>query len=135
MRVDGTISFSSSVQPLALGSSFVGGGVNTVMVGFGLLAEESEFSENLQYVTVTTITNADCASRMPDFLIPTITDKILCTFTRAGQGLCFGDSGGPVIAGNAAIGIMSFAMPCAVGYPDGHTRISSHRAWITSVIG
>jgi Trypsin len=135
VQLEGNIIYSSSVQPLPIASNFIGGGVNAVLAGFGFLTIQNRtFSDVLQYVTVTTITNSDCVSRMPEFLQPEITDRIMCTFTRAGQGLCLGDTGGAVISGNAAIGIMSFGQACALGVPDGHTRISIFRSWILSVV-
>lgn len=135
MKLEGNIVYSSSVQPLPIASNFIGGGVNAVLAGFGFLTIQNRtFSDVLQYVTVTTITNSDCASRMPEFLQPEITGRILCTFTRVGQGLCLGDTGGAVISGNAAIGLMSFGQACALGVPDGHTRISIFRPWILSIV-
>lgn len=126
--------FSDTVRPIAIASNFIGGGVNAVLAGFGFLTiQERIFSDVLQSVTVTTITNSDCAYRMPEFLKEEITDRILCTFSRAGQGLCLGDTGGAVISGGSAIGIMSFGQACALGIPDGHTRLSIFRPWVLSV--
>lgn len=41
-----------------------------------------------------------------------------------------GDSGGPLVANGSQIGIVSFGRPCAVGYPDVYTRVSSFTSWI-----
>jgi Trypsin len=119
--LDRNIVFSASVQPIRIASQFVSGGTNAIIAGFGFLTiQERVFSENLQYVGKTTITNSDCASRMPAFLQVEITERILCTFTRVGQGLCLGDTGGAVISNNAVIGVMSFGQACAIGVPDAH---------------
>ena len=41
-----------------------------------------------------------------------------------------GDSGSALIANGTQIGIVSFGRPCAVGYPDVYTRVSSFEPWI-----
>lgn len=43
-----------------------------------------------------------------------------------------GDSGGPVTSGGKLVGIVSWGMACAGGYPDVNTRVSSYVAWITA---
>lgn len=44
-------------------------------------------------------------------------------------------SPGPLAVGNTVIGAVSWGIACAQGFPDVYARISSHRAWITSVSG
>lgn len=135
VQLDRNIVFSPSVQPIPIASQFIGGGINAIIAGFGFLTiQERIFSENLQYIGKTTITNSDCVSRMPEFLKPEITERILCSFNGVGQGLCLGDTGGAVIASGSVIGIMSFGQACAIGVPDAHVRISKFVPWISSVI-
>ena len=43
-----------------------------------------------------------------------------------------GDFGGPLIANNQLVGIVSWGFACAVGVPDIYTRISSHCDWISA---
>ena len=45
-----------------------------------------------------------------------------------------GDSGGPLLAANRVIGITSFMLKCANGYPDGFTRVSAYLDWIKGTI-
>jgi secreted trypsin-like serine protease len=54
-------------------------------------------------------------------------------------GTCNGDSGGPLISIKEKpeiVGIVSFgsAQGCALGAPQGFTRVSSYLKWIHSVI-
>lgn len=43
-----------------------------------------------------------------------------------------GDSGGPLVLNGELVGITSWAVLCAYGYPDGFTRISYLYDWIES---
>lgn len=89
----------------------------------------------MKFLHLNTLTNSDCRAR-----IATIADNqtavvhdfsTLCAFSgQHGHGLCSGDSGGPLVIDNQLIGIASWAVPCAVGMPDGFTRISSHIDWV-----
>lgn len=61
-----------------------------------------------------------------------IRDNItLCAYSgKVGVGTCKGDSGGPLVSNFKLIGISSWGLPCAKGYPDGFTRISEFAEWI-----
>ncbi|KAL0124388.1 hypothetical protein PUN28_006310 [Cardiocondyla obscurior] len=61
-----------------------------------------------------------------------VKDSHICTLTKEGEGACHGDSGGPLVANGAQIGIVSFGSPCAIGYPDVYTRVSSFVPWINA---
>ncbi|KAL6448595.1 hypothetical protein ACFW04_000459 [Cataglyphis niger] len=54
--------------------------------------------------------------------------------TLSGWGTTRGDSGSPLVANGTQIGIVSFGQPCAVGYPDVYTRVSSFASWIIAKI-
>jgi secreted trypsin-like serine protease len=61
-----------------------------------------------------------------------ITDRTFCSFTAVGQGSCFGDAGGVLVANGLAIGIAAFGSVgsrCAI-MPDCYTRISTFVPWI-----
>lgn len=129
------IAFNNLAQPIALGSAFVGGGVNAVISGWGGTAQTGgPAPNNLQWFTATTLTNADCRNRHTTQNAAFVFDHKICTFTRAGQGICQGDSGGPLVAGNAVIGTVSWNIPCARGFPDAYDRVASFRTWILNTI-
>lgn len=45
-----------------------------------------------------------------------------------------GDSGGPLVNNGVIVGIVSWGVPCSMGFPDVYTRIESYHSWIDSVI-
>lgn len=134
VRVVQPFVWTTNVAPIRVGSEFIGGGVTSVVSGWGgTTVNGGPAPNNLQWLTKQTITNADCAIRMganAHFVV----DSKICTFTQAGQGICQGDSGGPLSAGGAVIGIVSWNIPCARGFPDGYDRVSHWYGWINDNI-
>uniref|UniRef100_A0A1A9X3Z4 Peptidase S1 domain-containing protein n=1 Tax=Glossina brevipalpis TaxID=37001 RepID=A0A1A9X3Z4_9MUSC len=58
----------------------------------------------------------------------------ICTFLREGEGACFGDSGGPLVSNGHLVGIVSFANPCALGFPDAHASPYFYLDWIRQIM-
>ncbi|XP_070508020.1 chymotrypsin-2-like isoform X2 [Chironomus tepperi] len=127
-----SIVFNNMVAPVALGSTFIGGGANAVATGFGQTGRNGPSSTGLLWVGLRTITNDECRRKFSSANAQRILDSIICTFTRVGQGTCMGDSGGPLVSNGNVIGIVSWGIPCASGSPDVYTRVSSYRAWMMS---
>ncbi|GAB0090785.1 hypothetical protein DMENIID0001_055480 [Sergentomyia squamirostris] len=124
------IGFNNLIQPIALGSTFVGGGVSAVVSGWGLTSHPGgTAAANLQFLHVTTITNAVCSNSVGGSG-SLIFDHKICNQGMQGRGACSMDSGGPLAAGNTAIGIVSWGIGCANGFADVYDRVSSHRSWI-----
>ncbi|KAF5287272.1 hypothetical protein FQR65_LT02145 [Abscondita terminalis] len=123
--------YSEKVQPIALGTATLGAGVECTLSGWGTTSNPGSVPENLQFIDLLTVSNDECAERHHPSGFPIISGQI-CTFTRSGQGACHGDSGGPLISGSEQIGIVSWGMPCAVGYPDVFTRVSAYINWINT---
>lgn len=129
------ITLNGNVQPIALGSAYVSGGVNAVVTGWGSITTNGVPTNNqLQQLATTTLTNADCLSRHTFINRPFVFDHKICTVTQAGQGFCSGDDGGPLVAGGTVIGIVSWNVPCARGFPDVFERVSTFRTWILNTI-
>ncbi|KAF5287273.1 hypothetical protein FQR65_LT02146 [Abscondita terminalis] len=123
--------YNDKVQPIALGTASVGAGVGVTLSGWGRTSYPGSAPENLQFIDLVTVSNDDCAQRHTSTGLP-ITSGQICTLTRAGEGACHGDSGGPLISGSEQVGVVSWGQPCAVGYPDVFTRVSSYIDWINT---
>ncbi|XP_055705677.1 chymotrypsin-2-like [Phlebotomus papatasi] len=129
-----SIGTSNTVRPMTVGSSFVGGGLQATVAGWGRTAANAPLANTLQWLNTQTLSIAECRSRIPNHI--QVFDTTICGFTRSGQGTCNGDSGSAVFIGNTAIGIVSWGIvPCASGWPDNFARVSSHRNWIVSHTG
>lgn len=91
----------------------------------------------LQYLSVNTLTIADCRSRHSADFHRHIYNGILCTLARSGQGHghCHGDEGDPLVSNKQLIGVASWAKSCVRGVPDGYTRIAEFLVWIRKVSG
>ena len=77
-----------------------------------------------------TLTNEDCKAKHLPGNANAVRDSNICTYTREGEGACMGDSGGPLVVDGEQAGIVSWGIPCGVGYPDAFTRVSFYRDWI-----
>lgn len=84
-----TIVFNTNVQAIALGSAFIGGGINAMLTGWGSTSTIGIGSvpNNLQQLPTTTLTNADCRSRFSATNAANVFDHKICCFTRQGEGV------------------------------------------------
>lgn len=152
IRVVQPFVWTANVAAIRVGSEFIGGGVTSVVSGWGgTSVNGGPAPNNLQWITKQTLTNADCQVRM-GANAHFVQDSKICTFTQAGQGICQGDSGGPLtgkwwifnfefnfnlklwLAAGSVIGIVSWNIPCARGFPDGYDRVSHWYSWINENI-
>lgn len=129
--------FSSIVQPIRLGEEYSDGGLASIASGWGQTTNPGNSPDQLQYLQLDTLSRDDCrehhnstGNHNDQFIF----ESTLCTFTIEGEGICFGDSGGPLTYNNSVIGIASWVIPCAVGWPDQWVRVSYFIDWILSNI-
>ncbi|XP_072949783.1 chymotrypsin-1-like [Epargyreus clarus] len=121
-----------SVRILHLGTKKLQEGDPVVLTGFGAQEPNGESSRRMHILNLTVFDQDICNFAMR--YSRQVTDRMFCTFTRVGQGTCHGDSGGPLTWKNELVGIVSWGIPCAIGFPDVHTRISSYIPWIRYAI-
>lgn len=96
-------------------------------------------TDTLQTLDVDIIDYKECKDALPKSA--PLDPKNICSYT-AGKtdGVCLGDSGGPLIrntpAGAEIVGIVSWGYaPCAtMKYPSVYTRVSAYKAWIYRTI-
>jgi secreted trypsin-like serine protease len=93
----------------------------------------------LRYVTLNVTTNQFCDTV---YLVDDITADMICATDNTGmdeRDSCQGDSGGPLSTKSASgifslIGIVSWGIGCASGYPGVYARVGYQAAWITDKI-
>nr|XP_022900144.1 chymotrypsin-2-like [Onthophagus taurus] len=131
VQLASAISFGNLIQPIALESGNVGAVAATV-VGWGRIQTGGAIPNNLQWLNLNSITVADCQNRHSH---PVFANNI-CSLAPNGQGICQGDSGGPLLrrGTNIQLGIASWVIPCARGWPDVFARVSSFLPWINNAI-
>lgn len=118
------IDFHSSISRVVI--------INFKVSGFGATHQDGgQSSERLQVLNVNTMTLEDCEGIYPT----TNMNSNMCTNNPVGQGFCTSDVGSPLVSNAQLIGIASWNVPCALGFPDLFVRISPYRNWIGSTSG
>ncbi|KAM3966950.1 chymotrypsin-1 [Aphomia sociella] len=103
-----------------------------LLTGFGAQEPNGQSSRQMHALNLTVFNQETCEYAMR--YSREVVHSMFCTFTQIGEGTCHGDSGGPLIKNNKLVGLVSWGIPCAVGFPDVHTRISSYANWIKEEI-
>lgn len=122
-------------------------GTNATVVGWGMtvFGNDNSFPDNLQQVTVPTVSNSTCEAGYDsnkgqgDY----ITSNMFCAgFSDGGKDSCQGDSGGPIMIPNKSntgwiqAGIVSWGIDCAFpGQYGVYTRIANFRGFINAIVG
>lgn len=121
MRRIGDFVFSAAVQPRPIASAVFGPGVNADSTGWGN-------RQDLHVLTSTSLTHADCQTRLPGWSHFVYADQTLCMLPAAGNAIC--NTGNPLIAAGQIVGVQSWEPVCDSALPSMHMRINHFRAWI-----
>ncbi|KAL9701292.1 hypothetical protein quinque_004733 [Culex quinquefasciatus] len=134
VRVKGLmLTMRGKIEKATFGGDFVRSGTEATVTGWGGTRQNGgPLSDKLQFVRVRVLGEQDCQARLDN-----IGPMHICTFSREGQGVCGGDSGGPLASSDGTvIGVVSFGVgyppdkSCAAGLPDGFARVSHFNSWI-----
>ncbi|XP_019886768.2 serine protease 53 [Ooceraea biroi] len=129
LRLKRDITYNKVVQPISLANNdSVAVGELCFLTGWGKLKFLGKIPNKLQKLDLKVYSQAKCK------LLWDVLDSQICAFSQYGQGACHGDSGSPLVANGVQIGLASFVQPCAVGYPDVYTRVSTFKDWIVQHI-
>ncbi|KAG5670674.1 hypothetical protein PVAND_000922 [Polypedilum vanderplanki] len=136
IQVSVIITFNANVQAISLGDTMIGTGVSARVSGWG--STEQDFgptSNNLRSLDTTTLSLNECQDRHTWWNAERINMNHLCTNNGVNEGFCMTGAGGSLVSNSQLIGVASWNVPCALGYPDVYVRISTFRTWIMSQIG
>lgn len=92
----------------------------------------------LRYLQQVTLSNVECRERQDSPTHqPLVYNGTICAFAQEGRGICYEDNGDPLTLNGQLIGLASWftTVHCAVGFPDGYTRVSKFLEWIQNVAG
>lgn len=89
IKVKGDIKFTDKVQPIPLGSKFVGESERGVVTGWGWTSSPGNNPDTLQFIEVTTVTNQECNDEHG----VSVADTNMCTFINFGEHMCHEDDG------------------------------------------
>lgn len=130
VKVKKPIQFSKTVQPIKIREERVGGEEGVTVTGWGSATYNGDAPDILQFLTLKTITNDECKQMHSAEEAALIYPFSLCTFGKKKEGTCGGDSGGPLALKGELVGIVSWGVPCADGFPDVYTRVSEYTKWV-----
>ena len=126
-----------NVTPIAydISSSPTPSGTASETAGWGRTSQGGPASDTLLEVTVPIIDRDTCNAL--DSYNGVVTDNMLCAgYMSGGKDSCNGDSGGPLIANNTLIGIVSWGYGCARETKPGvYTNVKQYADWIQEHIG
>lgn len=99
--------------------------------GWGRLSQGGPTTIHLQRVNIL-IANQEYCKLMYNKLNYNVYETQICAYYPTSEkGSCNGDSGGPLIVEGKLIGLVSWAMGCALtDYPTVYTRVVSYLDWI-----
>nr|AAT81423.1 chymotrypsin precursor MDP1C [Mayetiola destructor] len=131
------IVYSELVQPIALPTEIPPGALSVTISGWGRNSFPtppglSPLPDILQFAPAKTLSPEECESEFQATIYAHyLSETNVCTVNPKGRGACHGDSGGPLISNDKAlVGIVSWGVPCAQGYPDVYTNVYLYLDWI-----
>ncbi|XP_035910216.1 chymotrypsin-1-like [Anopheles stephensi] len=131
VKLNATLEYGEFVQPIAYSERELPENATLRMTGWGLLSTVGPIPTNLQTIELKYVPYEECRRLLEGDVVDI---GHLCTLTKEGEGVCFGDSGGPLAYDGKLVGVANFAVPCAKGFPDGFARVSYYHDWIRTTM-
>jgi secreted trypsin-like serine protease len=141
IKVTQTISFGADLQPVCGPERSNDYHYRkSVCAGWGTISSGGSCCpQTLRYVSLNVTTNAFCDD---EYNRDDITDDMVCASDNSGgndRDSCQGDSGGPLAVKESdgtftLIGIVSWGIGCASGYPGVYSRVTYFHDWILGII-
>ncbi|XP_017478063.1 PREDICTED: serine protease SP24D-like [Rhagoletis zephyria] len=126
LRLSTPLTFSKSIKAIPLAISNPPTGASVIVSGWGNLRQNGAQPTHLQYTTLRSISTLQCRRQIA--YVPT---SVVCLAHTSGNGICYGDSGGPAIYKGKLIGVANFIIrECGLSFPDGYAKISFFRSWL-----
>lgn len=127
------IAYNWQTAAISVDASNVIGVSNAVVSGWGrtITQDPSSVPAKLQFLNTETLLNEKCVTALSASGFASLVQATnLCAGTVAGQGICTGDSGSPLVVNGKLVGLVSFGKACGTGVPDVYTRLQSFALWI-----
>lgn len=124
-----------NIRPIPMATEYMERPTTAVVSGWGQVTDPGNFSDRLQWVSQSTLTNVNCRARHSVVFRDYINESKICTDNVERVGMCTGDAGNALIAGGVVIGTASWGYGgCGAGYPDVYTRMSHYAAWVQGIV-
>ncbi|XP_037808621.1 trypsin 5G1-like [Lucilia sericata] len=135
VRIVGSFTFGPLVQPIKLaGPRYrIRDGSYATVLGWGFTdVKEQTAADYLMVAHVPIVKQTTCNRQMGGL----ITKRMICAgFKSGGVDACQMDSGGPLVANNRLIGIVSWGVSCAQpNKPGVYARVSELLPWIENIL-
>ncbi|XP_073833442.1 serine protease SP24D-like [Musca autumnalis] len=126
LKLSKPLVFTDKIKPIAIAKQSPADGVAVITSGWGLLRRSGPTPRELQYTTMTALSQNNCRRRLWS-----VSSTVLCLAPRSGNGVCSGDSGGPAVYNNELVGVTNYVVGgCGSRYPDGYANAAYHYSFI-----